>query len=83
MIAARTAARYRFLNFGFAAGQRARGSWADWSNMVSFRTAACAVFCRRRTRGATRRDSGGRPAFFDRVGWIGPSWRGMVPFSCA
>ena len=81
MIAARAAARYPFLNFGFDAGQRARGSWADWSIMVSFRTAACAVFCRRRTRGASGLDTGGRPAFFDRVGWIGPSWWGMVPSS--
>jgi hypothetical protein len=81
MIAVRAAARYRFLNFDFDAGQRARGSWADWSIMLSFRTAACAVFRRRRTRGACGLDTGGRPAFFDRVGWIGSSWRGMVPSS--
>jgi hypothetical protein len=56
------------LNFDFAAGQRARVSWAGWSSIVSFRTAAVAVFCRRRTRGAIGRCSGGRPAFFDRVG---------------
>jgi hypothetical protein len=64
-------ARYRFGNFFFAAGQRTRGSLAGWSSIESFRTAAATVLRRRRTRGISARGSGGRPAFFDRVGRIG------------
>jgi hypothetical protein len=58
--------RYRLGNFGFDAGQRARGSCDDWSAIVSLRTATVAVFCRRRTRGVVESSRGGWPAFFDR-----------------
>jgi hypothetical protein len=58
--------RYRFGNFGFDAGQRARGSCDDWSAVVSLRTATVAVFCRRRTRAVAGSSRGGWPAFFDR-----------------
>jgi hypothetical protein len=53
-------------NFGFDAGQRARGSCDDWSAIVSLRTATVAVFCRRRTRGVVESSRGGWPALFDR-----------------
>jgi len=67
-------------NFGFEAGQRARGSCSVWNSVVSFRTAAVAVFRCRRTRGVTVTSARGRPAFFERGGCGDVFLRGIGSF---
>src|SRR4029450_13217732 len=60
--------RYPFLNIGRLPGQAARVPPEAWYSVVPLLTAAFADFPRRRTRGASNRSSGGRPALTERTG---------------